>query len=148
VPFLVIVGSLALLAQPRLSSQHQQHPSLGTRFGLPTGLFTLSVYNGYFGAGSGVMILALLLFTTDPQLPRANALKNMLIGAASVISAAAFAVLGPVNWAAAAPLAIGMFIGSTFGPRVTRRLPANALRWSIALLGVALAIQLWVKPGL
>jgi len=108
----------------------------------------LSVYNGYFGAGSGVMILALLLFTTDSQLPKANALKNMLIGAASVISAAAFAILGPVNWAAAAPLGIGMFIGSIFGPQVTRRLPMTASRWSIALLGVALAIQLWVKPGL
>jgi uncharacterized protein len=148
VPFLVIVGSLALLAQPRLSARRRQHPRPMNRLGLPAGLFTLSVYNGYFGAGSGVMILALLLFTTDPQLPKANALKNMVIGAASVISAAAFAVLGPVNWAAAAPLAVGMFIGSTFGPRVTPRLPANVLRWSIALLGVALAIQLWVRPGL
>jgi uncharacterized membrane protein YfcA len=148
VPFLVIVGSLALLAQPRLSSRRQRHTRPGTRFGLPAGLFALSVYNGYFGAGSGVMLLALLLFTTDSELPRANALKNMLIGAASVISAAAFAVLGPVNWAAAAPLGIGMFIGSTFGPRLTRRLPAAVLRWSIALLGVALAVQLWVKPGL
>lgn len=148
VPFLVIVGSLALLAQPRLSSHRQQHARPGTRFGLPVGLLTLSVYNGYFGAGSGVMILALLLFTTDSQLPKANALKNMLIGAASVISAAAFAILGPVNWAAAAPLGIGMFVGSIFGPQVIRRLRPTASRWSIALLGVALAIQLWVKPGL
>jgi uncharacterized protein len=148
VPFLVTVGALALLAQPRLSSLRQKRPRLGTTFGLPTGLLALSVYNGYFGAGSGVMILALLLFTTESRLPKANALKNMLVGAASVLSAVAFAVLGPVNWAAAAPLGIGMFIGSTFGPQVTRRLPTTALRWSIALLGVALAVQLWVKPGL
>ena len=148
VPVLVIAGSLALLAQPWLSSRRQQHSSSGRRFGLSVGLFTLSVYNGYFGAGSGVLVLALVLLTTDPELPRANALKNMLIGAASVVSAAAFALLGPVNWAAAGPLAVGMLIGSAFGPRVARRLPAAVLRWSIALLGVALAIQLWVKPGL
>ena len=148
VPFLVIIGSLALLAQPWLSARRQQNPRPGNRLVLPIGLFILSVYNGYFGAGSGGMVLALLLFTTDPQLPVANALKNMLIGAAVVISAAAFAILGPVNWAATLPLAIGMFIGSTVGPRVTRRLPANVLRWSIALFGVALAIQLWVKPNL
>jgi uncharacterized protein len=148
VPFLVIIGSLALLAQPWLSFRHQKYPGPGTGFGLPIGLLALSVYNGYFGAGSGVMLLALLLFTTDPQLPKANALKNMLIGAASVISAVAFAVLGPVNWAAVAPLGVGMFVGSTFGPKVTRRLPATTLRWSIALLGVALAVQLWVKPDL
>jgi uncharacterized protein len=148
VPFLVIIGSLALLAQPRLSARRQQQPGPGNRLLLPIGLFALSVYNGYFGAGSGVMVLALLLFTTDPDLPQANALKNLLIGAAVVVSAAAFALLGPVNWVAAPPLAAGMFIGSTLGPRVARRLPANVLRWAIALFGVALAIQLWVKPNL
>jgi uncharacterized membrane protein YfcA len=148
VPVLVIAGSLALLAQPWLSSRRQQRSGPGRRFGLPVGLFTLSVYNGYFGAGSGVLILALVLLTTDPELPRANALKNMLIGAAAVVSAAAFALLGPVNWAAVAPLAVGMLIGSTLGPRVARRLPTAVLRWSIALLGLALAVQLWVKPGL
>ncbi|MGH3258386.1 MAG: sulfite exporter TauE/SafE family protein [Streptosporangiaceae bacterium] len=148
VPFLVIVGSLALLAQPRLSARRQRRPGSQTRLGLPMGLFTLSAYSGYFGAGSGVMILALLLFTTDSELPKANALKNMLLGTAALISAIAFAVFGPVDWAAAAPLSIGMFAGSTLGPRVTRRLPATVLRGLIALLGVALAIQLWIKPGL
>jgi uncharacterized membrane protein YfcA len=147
VPFLVITGSLALLAQPWLSSR-RQYAGLEARFGLPVGLFLFSVYNGYFGAGSGVMILALLLFTTDADLPRANALKNMLIGAAAIVSATGFALLGPVDWAAAAALGAGMFIGSTLGPRVARRVPATALRWAIAALGVALAVQLWVRPGL
>jgi uncharacterized protein len=148
VPFLVITGSLAFLLQPWLSSRHQRYRGPATRFGLPIGLFTLSVYNGYFGAGSGVMILALLLFTADSDLPKANALKNMLLGAASLISAGLFAFLGPVNWTAAAALSIGMFIGSTFGPHVTRKVPATALRWAITLLGITLAIQLWAKPDL
>ncbi|MBV9794880.1 MAG: sulfite exporter TauE/SafE family protein [Actinobacteria bacterium] len=163
VPFLVLAGSLALLAQPRLSARRQPEPAArrqpepaaqgrpepgpGNRLVLPAGVFTLSVYNGYFGAGSGVMTLALLLFTTDPDLPVANALKNMLIGAAALVSAVAFVIFGPVNWVAAAPLAAGMFAGSTLGPRVTRRLPAGVLRWAIVLFGVALAIQLWIKPS-
>jgi uncharacterized protein len=147
VPFLVIIGSLALLAQPRLSARRQQRPRPQTSPGLPLGLLALSVYNGYFGAGSGVMILALLLFTTDSDLPRANALKNMLIGAASVMSAIAFAAFGPVDWTAVAALSAGMFAGSTLGPRVTRRMPATVLRWLIALLGAVLAIHLWLHPG-
>ena len=147
VPFLVVTGSLALLAQPRLSARRQQRPGPHPGPGLPAGLLSLSVYNGYFGAGSGVMVLALLLLTTDSELPKANARKNMLIGAAAVVSAAAFAVFGPVDWAAAAPLGAGMFIGSMLGPRVTRRLPAAVLRWLIALLGITLAIQLWVSSG-
>ncbi len=111
------------------------------------GLLPLSVYNGYFGAGSGIMILALLMFTTDSELPKANALKNMLIGAGAGISAIAFAAFGSVYWLAVAPLSVGMFAGSTLGPRVTRRVPTAVLRWLIAFLGIALAVQLWCNPG-
>jgi uncharacterized protein len=147
VPFLVIIGSLALLAQPRISARRRRRPGPHTSLGLPMGLLALSAYNGYFGAGSGVMTLALLLFTTDAELPNANALKNMLIGAAAVMSAFAFTAFGHVDWVAVAPLSMGMFAGSTLGPHVTRRAPTVVLRWLIALLGIALAIQLWLIPG-
>lgn len=146
VPFLVLTGSLALLAQPRLSAYCQRH-SMRTGAALPAGLTTMSLYNGYFGAGSGVMILALLLFTTDPELPKANALKNMVLSAATVVSAVAFVLFGSVAWTAVVPLGAGMFAGSTLGPRVTRRVPAGMMRWLIALLGIVLAAELWLHAG-
>ncbi len=42
----------------------------------------VAVYNGYFGAGSGILLIALLLLTTEPVLHRANALKNVVLVAA------------------------------------------------------------------
>ncbi len=62
--------------------------------GLRAGVARGGTYR-YFGAGSGVMLLALALVLLDPQLPRANALKNMLVGAAAVASAAVFLAAGP-----------------------------------------------------
>ena len=147
VPFLVVAGSVALLVQPQLAARRQRFPGPHSRLGLPLGLLALTVYGGYFGAGSGVMILVLLLFTADSDLPRANALKNMVVGGTVVASAIAFAAFGSVDWAAVAPLSAGMFAGSMLGPRVTRWMPAAVLRWLIALLGLALAIQLWLHPG-
>jgi uncharacterized protein len=144
VPFLVLAGSLALLVQPRISALRQQHVS-GGRVTLLTGLLAVSAYNGYFGAGSGVLTLGLLLLTVDQRLPQANALKNMLIGAASVVSAVIFIVLGPIDWAAVLPLSVGLFAGSTIGPRLTRRVPAGVIRWLAALLGLGLAVKLWVS---
>jgi uncharacterized membrane protein YfcA len=114
---------------------------------LPCGLFALSVYNGYFGAGSGVLLLALLLLTTEPALARANALKNTLVGAATIISALLFAVLAPVDWTAVGPLAAGTFAGSLAGPWVARRMPPALLRWLVALTGLALAVRLWLSPA-
>ncbi|NUW33161.1 sulfite exporter TauE/SafE family protein [Nonomuraea sp. SMC257] len=143
VPFLVAAGSLALLVQPRLAAL-RRHSDGGVL--LPVALVALSVYSGYFGAGSGVMVLALLLITSEPHLPTANALKNMLLGAGVLVSAAAFAVFTPVAWSAVVPLSVGLFAGSTLGPLVTRRVPARVLRPLVALVGLVLAVTLWVQP--
>ncbi len=144
VPFLVAGASFALLLEPRLASWRQKRGSQPHKFALPAGVLTLSLYNGYFGAGSGVMILTMLLLLVDRHLPRANALKNMLLGAATLCSAAVLTLSGTVNWSAAAPLAVGMFAGSAIGPRATRHLPATFLRPIIALLGISLAVELWL----
>lgn len=146
VPFLVATGSLALLAQPWISARVDGR----TRYRTPAllaGLLAVSVYNGYFGAGSGVMTLVLLLVTVDRRLVRANALKNMLIGAGSVMSALAFILLGHVDWRAAVPLGAGMLAGSMIGPKVARRVPPGVLRWAAALLGLALAARLWLTQA-
>jgi len=146
VPFLVAGGSLIFLLEPRLARRRRRNGCDGT-LALPAGLLTLSVYNGYFGAGSGVMILTMLLVHVDRHLPSANALKNMLLGAASLVPATIFAISGSVEWSAAAPLGVGMFAGSSLGPLAARRLPIKILRLLIAMLGISLAIQLWLHPN-
>ncbi|MGH2836315.1 MAG: TSUP family transporter, partial [Solirubrobacteraceae bacterium] len=110
-------------------------------------LSLLAVYGGYFGAGSGVMTLALLLVLVERDLPSANALKNMTNGAITLPAGVLLAFLGPVHWAAAAPLAAGALVGSRLGPALTRALPRAVTRWVVAVLGFGLAAWLWVKPS-
>jgi uncharacterized protein len=148
VPFLVAAGSVALVLQPWLAARPSWRPDSGlARLLLPGGLLILSVYNGYFGAGSGVLVLALLLLTTAPALAVANALKNSLLGAAVIASAVLFVTATRVDWAAVAPLAPGLFCGSLAGPWVARRLPPAVLRWLVAFTGLALAVHLWLTGG-
>jgi uncharacterized membrane protein YfcA len=143
VPFLIAAGSLALLAQPWLTARFGQQHRRSTRFALPlVGL--ISIYLGYFGAGSGILLLTLLLVLVDQRLPESNAAKNMLVGAGSVASAVVFVLAGPVDWAAVAPLAIGLFFGSMIGPIITRRVRPSVVRLVVAALGIALAVDLWV----
>jgi uncharacterized membrane protein YfcA len=145
VPYLVAGASVALLLQPMVSARagHRTHENRPLLFG---GLLSVSAYNGYFGAGAGVMTLALMLLCVDDHLARANALKNMLVGAATLTSAVVLAVWGNVEWSAVAPLAAGNFVGSMLGPRLARRLPARLLRWLVALIGLGLAVRLWIAP--
>ena len=144
VPYLIFFAALSLVLQPRLSAWQQGRHIRGQRLWLPSGLLFTSSYNGYFGAGSGVMMLALLLVTVDRRVAHANALKNMLVGAASVVSAVTLALFGHVHWLAALPLSVGAFAGSTIGPLVARRIPEGLLRWLVALTGLGLALRLWI----
>jgi uncharacterized membrane protein YfcA len=146
VPFLVAAGALTLLLSPRLTPSHRgaRQPH---RLWLDLTILLVSVYAGYFGAGSGVMTLAALLITVEADIPVANALKNMLLGAGSLIASLALILLHHIDWAATVPLAIGMLAGSALGPAVTRRLPAAVLRPTVAVFGLALAIQLALTHG-
>jgi len=145
VPFLVLAGSLTLVCAPRLA-QRRASGSNHDRV-LAIWLALLALYSGYFGAGSGVMILALLLTLGEPHLPTANALKNMLVGAAAIPAAILIAIFAPVHWPQAAVLAAGILIGARLGPIVARRVPSDLLRWTVAGLGVCLAVWLWVDPS-
>jgi len=55
-----------------------------------------------------------------------------------------FALIGDVQWTAAASLAVGCLLGGALGPAVARRVPENPLRLVVALAGIGLAVQLWV----
>jgi uncharacterized membrane protein YfcA len=144
VPFLVAAASLVLLWQPRISARRTPGSTNGRRGLLPVGLFAVAVYVGYFGAGSGIMMLALLLLTGDGRLPHANALKNVLLSVGGIAVAIGFTVFGSVQWAAAVPLGIGFLAGGAIGPSVTRRVPAHTLRIWIAFAGLTLAAWLLI----
>jgi uncharacterized membrane protein YfcA len=149
VPFLIAAGSAALIAEPWLQALRPRRATSPARrrFALALALGLLAVYGGYFGAGSGVMTLALLLVTVDRDLPTANALKNMTNGAITLPAGVLLAIFGPVHWGAAAALAAGALVGSRIGPAVPRTLPRAVTRWAVATLGLGLAVWLWVKPS-
>lgn len=145
VPFLVAAGSVVLLLQPRIARWQQRrgrslHPALVAASG-----FGVAAYNGYFGAGAGILLITLLLLTAEPVLHRANALKNVILIAADLLPAVLFAVLGAVVWRAVLPLGVGAVIGGLIGPSVARRVPASVLRVLIGLCGLALAASLFTS---
>lgn len=138
VPWLVLLGVLALALQPRLARLRRHHdqprrwPAL-----FWSGL--VSVYGGYFGAGGGVMLLVVTLLLVDERLPVANAAKNLMVGVSAVTSTLALVATTSVDWRAAALLGLGELLGSMIGPGVARRLPAHLLRAAVIVLGVVFA---------
>lgn len=148
VPGLIAVASLTMLVSrppSRLAAEgardRRRRPH-GDPAWLPLGTFAVAVYGGYFGAAAGVVMLAMYLLTTGEGLPRGNALRNVVLGVANGVAAVGFVVLGAVDWAAALPLAAGLFVGGRLGPGIVRRAPQALLRRLIALAGLGLAVHL------
>ncbi|MCV7228947.1 sulfite exporter TauE/SafE family protein [Mycolicibacterium komossense] len=142
VPFLITAASLALFAQPRLRALAgtREFPRL-----YPLGIFLIAIYGGYFGAGAGVMFLALMLVATSDTIWRASIVKSVLTGIANAVAAVGFAFFGPVNWIAALAMAMGAFAGGWCGPPVVKVIPPTALRIVVAIAGLGLAAWLFVK---
>ena len=142
VPWLIGFGSVAILLR-----RPPADPSGPTRDRpwVIGSVFAIAVYGGYFGAASGVLLLALLLASTAETLPQSNAMKNLVMGGANLVAAGVFALTGQVHWLAALPLALGFFCGGVLSPRVVRRLPVRPLRVLIALAGTAIAIRLAIQ---
>jgi uncharacterized membrane protein YfcA len=145
VPFLIAGAAGVLLAQPRITLWRKENRVESAGRLLPYGLFAVGVYNGYFGAASGIMLLTLLMVTIESRLIRANALKNVLLGVSDVVVAIAFIAFGPIDWPSAIPLTIGFLVGGAVGPALARRLPEGILRKVIAIAGLALALGLFVS---
>jgi hypothetical protein len=140
VPWLIGLASVGVLVQPRRVPRPRTRPRPTWR--LPAAVFAISIYGGYFGAASGVLLLAILLLATGEPLARANAIKNVLLGSANAVAALAFVLFGPVRWSDVLPLAVGFLVGGRLGPMVVRRAPSGLLRTAIALAGVGVAVHL------
>lgn len=142
VPFLVAVGAIILLVQPRITRwQVAGDHQVGTAAAIALEA-AVALYNGYFGAGAGILTMALLMLTAEPVLHRANAVKNGLLLCADLVPAVLFAIIGPVVWSAVWPLGFGAIVGGLVGPTVARRAPQGVLRVLIGLSGLILAAYL------
>jgi uncharacterized membrane protein YfcA len=75
----------------------------------------------------------------------ANGAKNVLAGVANSSAAIVFILGGQVVWTAAAVLAVSSLFGGGIGGRVTRQMPAAALRSLVIVVGLIAAGSAFVR---
>lgn len=143
VPWLVLFGSIMLIIGPSLRRLHAgridyRHPAVNIAIG------AVAIYGGYFGAGAGVLVLAVLTAVLEHTLAELTALRSFILGCANLVAAVVFAITGGVAWLHALPLGAGSILGAALGPWIMRRVPETPARVVVALAGVALAVKLYL----
>lgn len=151
VPYLILLACLLLAVQAPVGRLVRRSTELGDEprgwaqwLPLHVAQFVAAVYGAYFGAGLGIMMLAILGILLADTLQRLNALKGLLSLVINVVGAVYFAVFADVVWAAAGIMAAASLIGGRVGVAFARRLPDRVLRWLVVAFGVAVAVRLIV----
>lgn len=149
VPWLILGTCLLVGAQPKISAwvrrRHGDEVPVDRTTMSPTttAFATLTgVYGGYFGAGSGVMMMAVLGLGLDLDLRIVNGLKTLAVMAGNLIASAIFVVLADLDWSAIGLLAAGSVVGGYVGARIGRHLPPTLLRILIVIAGIVAAALL------
>jgi uncharacterized membrane protein YfcA len=145
VPALVLLASVLMAAQPRLSSwmaARRVDRARDVGAGPLAVVFLAGIYGGYFGAAQGIILLSTLAVLVPDDLRRTNALKNVLAGTVNGVAALLFIVFADVAWSAVGLIAVGSVIGAALGASVGRRIPTNVLRAMVIALGVGVAVRL------
>ena len=143
VPYLILIAAALLAAQDRLRAwlvghaAHHQHPVSPLRVALPVAAG--AIYGGYFGAGLGVILLAVLGLVLDETLTRLNALKQAIALAANLAAAIFFLSSGEVAWLVALVMGFGAIVGGTIGGRLAGRIAPGALRAIVVTVAVIVA---------
>jgi len=108
-------------------------------------VFFASIYGGYFGAGLGVIVLAVLGLVLHDALTRLNAAKQAIGFAANLAAALLFAVRGPVQWPAAAVMAVGAVAGGAIGGHLAGRVRAGTLRALVVAIGTIVGLVYLIR---
>jgi uncharacterized protein len=146
-PWLVLGASILFAAQPllRRALAGSAHAPPRTRpVFLTVGTFVASVYGGYFGAGLGVMLLAILGLALPDSIVRTSGLRTALSILVNGTAAAVFMIHGGLAWKAVGLLAAGSLVGGWIGARVALAISATALRVVVVVVGLATVVKLLV----
>jgi hypothetical protein len=104
-------------------------------------LLPVSFYGGYFGAGVGVLILALFSIVTAGDYRSANVTKNFVSSLNAMVASIIFIAEGAVAWPQTLSLMGGMIAGGLAGAYVARIISARVARGMIIVVGAALTIS-------
>ena len=107
--------------------------------------FAVGVYGGYFGAGIGILMLAVLGFLGLSDIHAANGIKNFFAMCINGVAAGYFILRGAVDWHPALIMIAGGILGGYAGARFARRIGKEKARGAVVVIGLLIAVILLIQ---
>lgn len=111
------------------------------------GMVFVCFYIGYFGAGSGFLVMSLLAIFGVEEINQINALKVVTTCLANGIAVIAFFVGKQVVWQTCLLMMVTAAIGGYFGARYARRVDSRVMRAVVVVIGLGMAAYFFWKQA-
>ena len=147
VPWLMLAATLiftfgrhAVNAAPPLNASPRVRMVLSVSLQL-----AIALYGGYFGAGIGILTLAMLQIMGHTDIHRMNALKTLLTASVNAVTAFIFVFSGTVIWPLALVMVTGAVCGGYCGARMALKVPPHYVRTLVSVIGFSMTIYFFVR---
>jgi uncharacterized membrane protein YfcA len=144
VPWLMITATTLFIVQRPLAARLRRKDASSDpdeRNFAPKGTamviqFLLAVYGGFFGAGIGILILAILGFMGIPDIQERNGIKNIVVLAMNGIAVVVFVIQGMVTWSVAVVMVVGAVVGGYYSAIIARYVGNTVVNVAVVSIGI------------
>ena len=105
----------------------------------------IALYGGYFGAGIGILTLAMLQLIGFSHIHQMNALKTVLTGVINLGTVLIFIFSGKVLWGMGLIMISGAVLGGYVGARTALKVPPQQVRWLVSIIGFTMTAYFFLR---
>jgi len=138
---LLVAAAVFVVLRPGVPGGREPSTAVAPAAALALGI---GAYDGFFGPGTGTMLIVGLAGLLGLPLRQASAEAKVVNFASNLAAALLFAARGMVVWHTALPMAAGQLLGGWIGAHLTVRGGERIVRWVVLCVVAALVVKLSV----
>lgn len=143
VPWLLLSATVLFSLGGRLTAWINRHhseggPSLGRVAGITLLQLCVAIYIGYFGAGVGIVMLALLSMMGLENIHSMNGLKTLLATCGNAVAVIVFIFAHAVVWPQAILMVFGGGLGGYAGAWYAQKMDPRHVRYLVIAIGYSM----------
>lgn len=115
---------------------------------MAVGLFLellIAIYIGYFGAGVGILLLALLALMGMENIHAMNGMKSLLVSIVNGVALITFIWARVIVWPQALLMLVAAMLGGYAGAHYARKLNQHQIRWLVIVVGLGMSAYFFVR---
>ncbi len=147
IPYLLLAATLLFAFSRNITSALKPkggEAALSTKGGAAAQFF-VAFYIGYFGAGAGILMMALLALLGMTHIHRINAYKTVQNATCNGIAIVAFIAKGVIYWKHAGIMLVGSVLGGYYAAHYAQRMKQEHVRWIVIAIGLGMSAYFFYK---